>query len=257
MRKIERILTSGAVITGLLFGGAGCASTTNTRSQSPNEVLPTSSAGEKPAIQSTPPPDVSAEIAPTVTAESYLRILSYGNYVWNVYAGIPQVNGQELILPGSTDIQSESVFYDGILKGELSSLQLPQGESSNSSIGFERWWNSSKGNCHYGVLLKTNGNLAIFSPQIGANKDCVGNLLVQDYLPIPNWGVISGGEVISFTLSWSPNGILLKVSGNGKEGQVSYSGPATPDVPLGIRLYTQENNEYRVKNLVNHRCSNN
>jgi len=251
MRKVERALTSGAMIAGLLFGGVGCASTTG--GQNSNETLSTRPTRTEIAVRSTATPTVSVETTkPTSTPESFSRILPYGGYVWNVYTGIPKVDGQEILIPGSTDVQSEDVFYDGVLQGELLSLRTPNGESSGSSLGFERWWSTSKGVCHYGVLLKTNGNLAVFSPKIDENGKCAGDLLVQDYLPIPNWDTIRAGGVISFTLGWNSKNVLLKVSGNGKEEQISYSGPAIPDVPLGIRLYAQDNDGYRVKNLANY-----
>ena len=162
---------------------------------------------------------------------------------WDVFEGSPIVGGGWLTL-SSANIQSKSVFSGGILRGVIQSSDWkPQGgQFTDSSFGFETW----RGECHYGIIFKPSGHLAILRPVPSTDGSCSGDPLYQAYPPIPNWDTIRAGGTVSFTLSWNPNSVTLWVSGNGQEGQVSYAGQAIPNVPLKIRLYAQTNESYRI-----------
>lgn len=164
---------------------------------------------------------------------------------WDVITGTPVVSGGWLTLSGA-DIQSKPVFRSGILEGVIQSSDWKsQSEFTDSSFGFEIW-TGSNGQCHYGVLFKASGHLAVLSSQPDADGNCSGDPLYQTYLPLSNWDAVQAGGIVSFTLRWCSDGVTLKVSGNGQEGQASYTGPSVPKVPLGIRLYAQPGETHRI-----------
>lgn len=164
---------------------------------------------------------------------------------WDVFEGNPVANGGWLTLSGA-NIQSKSVFGSGILQGVIQSSDWkPQNQFTDSSFGFEIWTGSNN-QCHYGILFKASGHLAVLSPQPGIDGNCSGDPLYQAYPPVSNWDTIRAGSTVSFTLSWLPDSVTLKVSGNGQEGQASYIGQAIPTVPLKIRLYSQTNETYKI-----------
>jgi hypothetical protein len=164
---------------------------------------------------------------------------------WDVFEGNPVVSGGWLTLSGA-DIQSKPVFRSGILQGVIQSSDWkPQSQFTDSSFGFEIW-TGNNGQCHYGILFKASGHLAVLRSQPDANGDCFGDPLYQAYPAISNWDAIRAGGTVSFTLSWCSDSVALEVSGNGQEGQASYTGQAVPTVPLKIRLYVQPSETYKI-----------
>jgi len=165
---------------------------------------------------------------------------------WEVFRGTPLV-GEGWLTLSDADIQSKSVFRSVRLQGVIRSFdwKAQQGPFTDSSFGFEHW-TGSNGRCHYGILFKASGYLALLRPQPDVNGDCSGDPLYQAYLPVSNWDTIRAGNTVSFTLSWCSDTIILQVSGNGQEGQTSYTGQAVPDVPLKIRLNAQPTETYEI-----------
>ncbi len=162
---------------------------------------------------------------------------------WDVFGGNPVVGGGWLTL-SSANIQSKSVFDGGVLQGVIQSSDWKpqQGQFTDSSFGFEIW----NGECHYGIVFKPSGHLAVLRPVPSTGGNCSGDPLYQAYPSIPNWDTIRAGGTVSFTLSWSSDSVTLKVSGNGQEGQAYYAGQAVPNVPLKIRLYAQNGENYQI-----------
>lgn len=164
---------------------------------------------------------------------------------WSTIAGTLVVSGGWLTLSGA-DIQSKPVFHSGVLQGVIDSSDwTSQSQFTDSSFGFEIW-TGSNGKCHYGVLFKASGHLAVLSPQPDADGNCFGDPLYQAYPPLSNWDAVWASGTVSFTLRWCSDSITLTVSGNGQEGQASYTGPAVPTVPLKIRLYAQPLETHRI-----------
>lgn len=196
------------------------------------------------------------EVEPTAIVDSSSQIFFNSEFnemmlleKWRVLKGDPKVHGAYLTL-SEADIQSKEMFKDGVLQGEIYSPDWkPQSQFTDSSFGFETW--SGKYNqCHYGILFKANGHLAVLRSQPDKDEKCSGDPLYQVYPPIPNWDTIRAANVVSFTLSWRAGEVVLRVSGNGKEGQTSYSGPAIPDVPLKIRFYAQAGETYSTDDII-------
>jgi hypothetical protein len=164
---------------------------------------------------------------------------------WDVIKGNPVVNGGWLTL-SDVDIQSKPVFRGGILQGVIQSSDWkPQHQFTDSSFGFEIW-TGNNGQCHYGIIFKASGHLAILRSQPDPNGNCFGDPIYQAYPAVSNWDAIRAGGIVSFTLSWCSDNVALEVSGNGQEGQVSYTGQAVPTVPLRIRLYAQPSETYKI-----------
>jgi hypothetical protein len=162
---------------------------------------------------------------------------------WDIFGGSPVVNVGWLTLSGA-DILIKSVFGSGILQGVIQSTDWKsQSQFSDSSFGFEIW-TGNNGQCHYGIVFKTNGHLAMLRPQPDINGNCSGDPLYQDYQTVSNWETIRAGGTLSFTLNWCNEVATLSASGNGQEGQASYTGQAIPIVPLKIRLYAQPTETY-------------
>lgn len=187
-----------------------------------------------------------------VSAQSYVSFNDNfdGNALdlskWIVFGGNPVVNGGWLAL-SEANVQSKPVFSGGILQGVIrSSDWKPQrGQFTDSSFGLEMW----NAECHYGILFKPSGHLAVLSPQPDADGNCSGDPSYQAYPPIPDWETIRAGETVSFTISWRPGSVTLKVNGNGREGEASYSGSAVPNVPLKVRLYAQTGETFGIDYL--------
>jgi hypothetical protein len=136
------------------------------------------------------------------------------------------------------------------LEGDIQSSDWnPGAKFTDSSFGFEMW----KGKCHYGILFKASGHLAVLSSEPDITNNCTGDPKNQDYLEIPNWEIIRTGKDLSFKLTWEPDKVTLWVRGNYTEGQATYSGIAIPKVPQKIRLYAQDKETYRINNI--HLCS--
>lgn len=229
MGRIEIALTRMAVATVLLFGEA--RSTVTTGGQQPNET----------PKQPTPIMREQDRCSSVLFGDEFEGDALDRNK-WHVFEGNPTVNGGQLALSGPVDIQSIDKFNSGTLQGFIhSSDWKPQsGQFTDSSFGFETW----EGNCHYGIIFKPSGHLAILRPQPDPNGNCSGDPQYQAYSLIPNWDKIRAGGTVSFTLDWCPDRVTLTVSGNGQEERVSYEGPAMPDVSLGIRWYSQPNETY-------------
>lgn len=163
---------------------------------------------------------------------------------WDVFEGNP-TGGGWLTLSGA-NIQSKPLFGGGILQGIIQSSDWkPLNQFTDSSFGFEIWTGSNN-ECHYGIVFKSSGHLAVLRPLPDADGKCSGDPLFQAYPPVSNWDTIRTGNTVSFTLSWCSDSVTLKVSGNGQEGQASYTGQALPNVPLKIRLYAQAAEEYKI-----------
>jgi len=165
---------------------------------------------------------------------------------WEVFPGALVV-GEGWLTLSDADIQSKSVFRGGRLQGVIwsSDWKSQQGQFTDSSFGFEHW-TGSNGRCHYGILFKASGHLALLRPQPDVNGDCSGDPLYQAYPPISNWDTIRAGNTVSFALSWCSENVTLQVSGNGQEGQTSYTGQAVPNAPLKIRLSAQPTETYKI-----------
>jgi len=167
---------------------------------------------------------------------------------WEVFEGSPAVSGGWLTL-SETDIQSRLGFHSGILQGVIQSSDWkPQSQFSDSSFGFEIW-TGNNGQCHYAILFKASGHLAVLRSQPDGDGNCFGDPLHQAYPPVSNWDAIRAGDTVSFTLSWCSDSVALEVSGNGQEGQSSYTGQAVPTVPLKIRLYAQPSETYKIDHI--------
>jgi hypothetical protein len=163
---------------------------------------------------------------------------------WGVFRGSPVIDGW-LTLPAS-EIQSKAMFSCGAMEGVIQSSDWkPQNQFTDTSFGFEIW-GGANGQCHSGILFKGSGHLATLHSQPDANNNCTGDPLYQDYQTISNWDTIRAGGAVSFTLSWRSDVITLTVNGNYQEEQASYTGPAIPNVPLKIRLYTQLGETYKI-----------
>jgi len=164
---------------------------------------------------------------------------------WDIFGGNPVASGGWLTL-SEANIQSKKVFSGGILQGVIQSSDWkPQNQFTDSSFGFETWA-GNENKCHYGIVFKASGHLAVLRPLPDSNGNCSGDPRYQAYPPIPNWETIRAGGIVSFTINWSPEDVTLKVNGNGQEEQASYSGQAIPTVPLKIRLYSQNGETYKI-----------
>lgn len=163
---------------------------------------------------------------------------------WDVFRGNPVV-GEGWLTLSEADIQSKPVFRSGILQGVIQSSDWkPLSQFTDSSFGFEIW-TGSNGQCHYGILFKASGHLAVLRSQPDINGNCSGDPLYQVYPPVSNWNTIRAGNTVSFTLSWCSDNVTLQVSGNGQEGQASYAGQAV-NVPFKIRLNAQPTETYKI-----------
>lgn len=250
MKTIERREVLKFAVLGLLEL-TGCAN--NIKNVEAATVVPTRRVSNPTLLPTRQP----TKIEPTPTIADCPTILFNDDFDannlykrWDVFEGRPAVGEGRLTLSGAVNIQSISSFNGGILEGNIQSYDWNSNEKfTDSSFGFEMW----KGKCHYGILFKTNGHLAVLSSEPGTTNDCVGDPKNQDYQAIPNWEIIRAGKDISFKLTWEPNKATLWVRGNYVERQVVYSGIAIPNVPQKIRLYVQDKEKYKIDNI--HLCS--
>jgi len=218
--------------------------------------IPTDQVAAYPIIVTpTIPPAITAE--PTAGVDIYQQ-LRFDELLrppllldgWYVAQGSPifKAEGRLMTLSG-TDVQSSHVYNYGVLEGVIhSSDWKPQTLFSDSSFGFETW-NGTNNDCHYGVLFKSNGHLAVLSSTPDMQKKCSGDPKNQAYPPVPNWDAIRAGKTVSFTLIWNTESVTLRVKGNGLEEQVSYTGPAIPTVPLHVRLYSQTSESHELQDF--------
>ncbi len=163
---------------------------------------------------------------------------------WNFGRGVIQ-NGGVLWLGGGADIQSKTQFLYRVLVVKVFSLdwQPADSQADDSSIGWEIW-TGPNGNCHYGIVLKPNGNLGLLrsnpDPATGdcANQSPNGDPFWQEYRQVPNWDNVRKSGTVILQLAWWRDHVTMSVSdlkGNNK-GEVSYSGIALPTLPLLVRL---------------------
>jgi hypothetical protein len=171
---------------------------------------------------------------------------------WTVIHGNPTLANGKLKLAGGisslAEIQSIKKFSYGILQMNISSTNWkPQtDQSSDSSFGFEIW-RGTNGQCHYSVILKTNGHLGVMRPQADANGNCSGDPELQAHIPISNWDALRAGKTLRLTLTWAPKSVTLHVtSGSSNEGVASYFGPAEPVNALEMRLNADKGETYRI-----------
>lgn len=203
------------------------------------EVLPSLASTPKPCSAST-----TGRCSPVLFSDEFDGPELYPDK-WDVIRGTPVVSGGWLML-SDADIQSKPEFHSGILQGVIQSSDWkPHNQFTDSSFGFEIW-TGNNGQCHYGILFKPSGHLAILRSQPDTNGNCFGDPIYQAYPEISNWDAVLAGSTVSFTLSWCSDSVVLGVSGNRQEGQASYTGQAVPTVPLKTRLYVQSPETYKI-----------
>jgi hypothetical protein len=157
---------------------------------------------------------------------------------WLVFRGTPRVSGGNLTLAGA-EIQSRRSVKYGCLEGKIRSSDWRAHDVfTDSSVGWELW-SGGHGSCHSGIVFKGNGVLGVLRSEPDSRNACSGDPTYQSYLMIPSWDALrTDGAVLDFRLEWRPEAVMLTVSNGSISGAVTYAGPALPQSPLKIRLYT-------------------
>ena len=171
---------------------------------------------------------------------------------WVKIHGNPTVANGKLRLAGGintmTEIQSVPRFGYGLLQMSIISANWrPQNDNlSDSSFGFEIW-QGVNGECHYSVVLKSNGHLGVMRPQPDVNGNCSGDPEFQAHLPIENWDAVRAGKTVRITLTWAPRSVTVHVtSGSANQGATYYFGTAEPTNRMNIRLNADKGETYRI-----------
>jgi hypothetical protein len=170
---------------------------------------------------------------------------------WVKIHGDPSLANGKLRLAGGTttltEIQSIPKFSYGVLQMSIRSAKwrAQTDQSSDSSFGFEIW-QGANGQCHYSVILKTNGHLGVMRPQPDANGNCSGDPELQAHIPISNWDAVRAGRTLRITLTWAPRSVTLHVTSGANEGAASYFGVAEPTNWLKIRLNADTGETYGI-----------
>jgi hypothetical protein len=144
---------------------------------------------------------------------------------WEIVTGTVTVTNGKLIL-SNAEIRSKRVFTDGVLQAKIESSDWNrQDQFTDSSFGFERWYES----CHHGATFKPSGHLAVLQ-----NSNCPAQ--VEAYPPLAGWGdAIERVSAFYQTLTWGSSGVTLRLSDCSSYNEVVTSTLA-PTVPLNIRL---------------------
>lgn len=160
---------------------------------------------------------------------------------WVVVRGNPKSSKGMMTLAGA-EIQSKDLFTFGEMRIALESSEwIPHTVFTDSSFGFE-FWGGKNGKCHFAVLFKPSGHLALLNANPDQSDECFGDPVPgeeQAYVEVSGWDQLRMARRLEVTLSWRSEVVTVTVSdGAGHKGEASYSGPVLPKIPLRARLYT-------------------
>lgn len=159
---------------------------------------------------------------------------------WTTVRGKPRSTKGKMTLAGA-EIQSRDEFCYGEMRMSIESSEwIPQDVFTDSSFGFE-FWGGKNGKCHYAVLFKPSGHLALLNAKPDAAGECFGDPVPgeeQAYVSVSNWDQLRTTRQLEFVLTWRADGVKLTVRDpSGRQGEAEYSGPVLPSIPLRARLY--------------------
>jgi hypothetical protein len=171
---------------------------------------------------------------------------------WDVVHGDPYLFNCGAVLtttripgvPSKTELRSHRLFEPESMLVIRATTQNWQRENKegDTSFGFEKW----DANCHYAVIVTSDGRLALIRPDEGV--DCSQPITpTQCYRPIQGWNTLRT-EPHEFAILWASTSVTLSIDGVPKVTWDDQTGtecttPAIPQVPLHVRLNANVFNE--------------
>jgi hypothetical protein len=146
----------------------------------------------------------------------------------------------------------------GTFTTTIHSSTWPSRPDDDTSFGLE-FWAGGNGRCHYAIIFKPTGHLAIAESVPDATGNCFTDPERQAYILISDWEALRASGTVSVELTWSPTGVTLSVSdGMGNSREVSYPQPVVPDrdhpalplLPLKIRLNADYDETYAIQHVL-------
>jgi hypothetical protein len=176
---------------------------------------------------------------------------------WTVVHGTPYLLDCGVVLtttrspgvPSKTELRSRRSFAPTSMLVIGATTQNWRGENKagDTSFGFEGW----EENCHYAVIVTSDGQLALIRPAEGANCSQPDPPTRECYRPIQDWDTLRTAQR-EFAILWTATSVTLTVDGGlsaawHDQANAGCATPAIPQVPLPIRLNANVFNEDRAR----------
>jgi len=207
------------------------------------------------ACPSTPPPRVELKGGDQKGFSDDFNGRAIDSTAWVTVHGTPYLFNCSVVLtttrrpgvPSKTELRSHRSFApQSMLVISATTLNWQtENKQGDTSFGFEGW----DTNCHYAVIVTSDGQLALIRPDEGADCSQTVPLTRECYLDIQDWDALRR-EPHEFAILWTSTSVTLSIDGVSRATWNDQTGtgcitPAIPQVPLPVRLNANVFNEDR------------